>query len=244
MTDIINWGRSAPCNRGAAVQLARLHVETPRDVTIYLYGYRDKNGREQDGYYVVAWGAGGSARSEIVHVPSRGIAMHVVADTVSVDAPPFPTGSGETLARASVGLGAPSLWKRYGRITGFGDVLDDDFAVVIPAFTTLVRIVGVFTRVMLPPAVSTKVTGTTVAVWSSSVVGTVISPGPPVVTTHLDMTTGDGMNLPVAGGTLGLYAVDDLTEGRIPLYPKSGFFSVFGPAATNADLFYEFEGYS
>ena len=100
---VVRQGTVLPANQ----QLVRIDLAEPRDVTLYLSGFRGvSGGTSGPGAYAVTWGCG-AAESQIVLVPTVGVAWHVVATRVTVNAELNQAGGGSLQAQAFAALGRP-----------------------------------------------------------------------------------------------------------------------------------------
>lgn len=133
-TIVPQWGRTVvrqgtvlPANQ----QLVRIDLAEPRDVTLYLSGFRGvSGGTSGPGAYAVTWGCG-AAESQVVLAPTVGVAWHVVATRVTVNAQLDQAGAGNLQAQAFAALGRPSL--RWMPMT-VGGLANIGVQHVLPAF--------------------------------------------------------------------------------------------------------------
>lgn len=106
------WGRTVtrqgsvlPANQ----QLVRIDLAAPHDITLYLSGFRGvSGGTSGPGAYAVTWGCG-AAEEQIVLAPTVGVAWHVVATRVTVNAQLDQAGAGSLQAQAFAALGRPIM---------------------------------------------------------------------------------------------------------------------------------------
>lgn len=139
-----NYGRSQPAaNQAAGSQLARYDSPFPRDVAVYLYGWDPPSGTNNTtGLYNVTHASGGIATVETIQAPARGLCLHYVASMVQVDSVANQSAPQNSLARARVGLGRPSAWRR--RIQLSANPGADGPIYRLPDWVTRVRVIGAF----------------------------------------------------------------------------------------------------
>ena len=127
------WGRSASSGAGSAVvQLVRLRLAKPQDVTLYLEGQLYNDGGwigPAPATYRISIGGGGVALEQgDVFVPAVGVARHYVTDAIDVDVQlAATTAAGTRRVSALAALGRPVTTYRVG---------DYIFATVAPGVVT------------------------------------------------------------------------------------------------------------
>jgi len=117
----IQWGRAATQQDAQAapgaptkiysVQLVRIQLAAPRDLTLYLSGQTSYPDRQKQGKYVVSVGAAGQVLyNDNLFSSAVGTAMHWVADSLQVDAQMISQNSTSFQLRmsASAGFGRPT----------------------------------------------------------------------------------------------------------------------------------------
>lgn len=138
-----NWGRSQPAltTNGPGAQLARVELDEPRDLTVYLYGWTTPGGSTVRGIYEITHGSGGVSSTEIVQGVARGTVLHYCSKVLQVNSAPNQAAATDAIARAHIGIGTPQPWEVYRQMTfpaaGVGPVVS------IPAWTTRVTVYGV-----------------------------------------------------------------------------------------------------
>lgn len=148
-----NWGRSYPVQltEGPPVELVRLQLPRPTDVTVYLGEPIVTTG---SGYpvqvpYTISFGSGGTARTLTALAPVLGGVHHVVASKVEVRSVPFsslavpPEKLSQVRISAMAGLGRPTEHvRRLFRTVNYNTQVTPggQRSWVLDPFTTKVRI--------------------------------------------------------------------------------------------------------
>lgn len=141
------WGSTCAADVSASKQLARVELEEPRDVTVYLYGWNTPDSSNNTaGFYDISIGAGGTAfKLERVAAAARGRVLHFVTANLVVDAvPPGFSLPARTMAKAHIGLGRPTE-------STFQNGLGSNSIIPLPPWTTQLQIVAAFTAGSNPP---------------------------------------------------------------------------------------------